>query len=209
MRKFVWFCLVVLLGGCATKVVRIHGPANMQAYEERHGKVAEIPSFELRGRVGIRTVDKGWSGGLVWSQQGEQLDIRFRGPLGTGGIQVTGDAENLRVQTSRGDDFMTSEAELDFTEEFGGSLPVRALRYWMLGIPYPGDSFEQLEVGQDGLLWSMSQNGWQVEFANYAYVVGESEDGQILRLPDRLRISHGNFMIKLVIKDWALPDSCD
>ena len=173
----------------------------MQLYAERQLQLQAMPAYGLHGRVGIRTADDGWTGGLDWLQRGNFLEFSFRGPLGAGGIQVSGDADQLRVKTSRGEEFVTREPELDFTDEFGWTLPVRSMRYWILGVPDPDRGVRDLDVDAAGLLRGLGQAGWVVEITDYMSV--KAEAGSLL-LPRRMQLTNANLRIKLAVHSWDL-----
>ena len=50
-------------------------------------------------------------------------------------------------------------------EQLGFAPPLDALRYWLLGLPAPGDAQESRSPG--GQLLSLTQQGWLVEYQEY------------------------------------------
>jgi outer membrane lipoprotein LolB len=196
--------LVLLFGGalsltgCATLTGRPpEGPANEAAWQARLERLQTLDDWELSGRVGVINGKDGGSGSLDWKQQGEQLIFDFSGPLGSGAIHIQGDASALRVQSSRGDDFITNDPEQDFGEHLHMPMPVFSMRYWQLGIPDPGVPYTKTADAQ-GEPVSLEQRGWEVDYQEYAEVQGYS-------LPVRFTLSRGDVRIKVAVNTWNLP----
>ncbi len=189
---------MLLLVGCASlSGYAPQGPADESAWQARMMRLAALASWELSGSVGLINGKDGGSGSLDWKQTGAELSFDFRGPLGTGAVHIQGDAAMLHVQTSRGDDFTTTDPEEDFAEHLHMPMPVSSMRYWMLGIPDPGASYTKIADAQ-GEPMSLVQRDWQVEYQEYADVAGET-------LPIHFTLTRGNVRIKVVVSQWTLP----
>jgi outer membrane lipoprotein LolB len=157
----------------------------------------EIEEFRMEGRLALNTGRRGYSGTVSWEQNDDLLDFRFRGPFGFGGFRIHGDAERLRVKTTAGDEFLLTDPEREMTERFGWSLPVRSMRYWILGVSDPElPATEQAD--EEGLLESMEQGGWQVVYDGYA-------DAEGLLLPRRLDMERGEIRIRVMTDRWEIP----
>jgi outer membrane lipoprotein LolB len=166
-------------------------------WSERQAMLREIEEFRMEGRLALNTGRRGYSGTVSWEQNDDILDFRFRGPFGFGGFRIHGDAERLRVKTTAGDEFLLTDPEREMTERFGWSLPVRSMRYWILGVSDPElPATEQAD--EDGLLESMEQGGWQVVYEGYA-------DAEGLLLPRRLDMERGEIRIRVMTDRWEIP----
>lgn len=163
----------------------------------RQAMLREIEEFRMEGRLALNTGRRGYSGTVSWEQNDDLLDFRFRGPFGFGGFRIHGDAERLRVKTTAGDEFLLTDPEREMTERFGWSLPVRSMRYWILGVSDPElPATEQAD--EEGLLESMEQGGWQVVYDGYA-------DAEGLLLPRRLDMERGEIRIRVMTDRWEIP----
>lgn len=185
------------LSACAT--LSGHAPtgtANEQAWQARVATLTALDTWELSGRVGVVNGKDGGSGSLDWNQDGDELRFDFRGPLGAGAVHIEGDSSALHVQSSRGDDFVTTDPEDDFARHLHMPMPVFSMRYWMLGIPDPGAPYSKIADAQGEPL-SLSQRGWQVDYQEYADVSGRS-------LPVRFTLSRGEVRIKVAVSQWTL-----
>lgn len=188
----------LILAACATLSGRVpEGPANETAWQARVMQLTALASWELSGSVGVINGKDGGSGSLDWKQVGPELTFDFRGPLGSGAIHIQGDADALRVQTSRGDDFISTDPEQDFAEHLNMPMPVFSMRYWMLGIPDPGVPYTKTADAR-GEPISLNQRDWQVEYQEYADVQGHA-------LPARFTLTRGKVRIEVVVSQWTLP----
>lgn len=186
-----------MLAACATLTGRApEGAANEAAWQARLTELDAVDSWELSGRVGVVTAKDGGSGSLDWKQRGAELSFDFRGPLGAGAVHMEGDAEALHVQSSRGDDFVTTDPEQDFTTHLHMPMPVFSMRYWLLGIPDPGAPYSKT-VDARGEPMNLKQRDWSVEYQEYAEVQG-------LSLPVRFTLTRGEVRIKMAVNQWNL-----
>lgn len=185
------------LTACASLTGHVpEGQADEAAWEARVTELTAVGSWELSGSVGVINGKDGGSGSLDWKQQGVELTFDFRGPLGAGAIHIQGDADALRVRSSRGDDFITTDPEEDFAEHLHMPMPVLSMRYWMLGIPDPGVAYTK-SADARGEPIDLNQRDWQVEYQEYADVQGHA-------LPVRFTLTRGNVRIKVAVSQWTL-----
>ena len=186
-----------LLSACATLSGRApEGAANEPAWAARLARLDALDSWELSGRVGVATAKDGGSGSLDWKQQGAELTFDFRGPLGAGAVHMQGDAQALHVQSSRGDDFVTTDPEQDLTGYLHMPMPVLSMRYWLLGVPDPGAPYDKT-VDARGEPMTLEQRAWRVEYQEYTEVQG-------LSLPVRFTLTRGELRIKVAVSQWDL-----
>ena len=188
---------LLLLAGCASVPgTAPEGAPNEAAWQARSAQLQKLSDWELQGRVGIVSGQHGGSGSMDWRQQGAQVAFSFRGPFGAGALEVRGDAQALRVRSSHGDDFLTTDPEKDFAVRFKVPLPVLSMRYWMLGLPDPDAPFAKT-VDAHGQLVTLAQRGWQVDYQDYAEFGGYD-------LPTRLLIRRDDTRIKVAVNDWLV-----
>jgi len=193
--------LVTLIGGCVTPpetvTDRAPDPARWRAHQTA---IQSIHTWDAEGRVAADFSGDSASGSVSWSQSYDLIDFRFRGPFGIGGFHIHGDDERLRIQTSRGEDFLLEDPIEDMRAQLGWALPVRAMRYWIVGIPDPGGP-ARLAFSEDGHLVALEQAGWMVELDEYADVAG-------FQVPRRINMRGDGIELRFVIDRWA-PDVGD
>ena len=88
-----------------------------------------------------------------------------------------------------------SVAEL-IQDSVGWPVPFEALQWWVRGLPAPG-AIESEQLGPDGLLVSLRQFGWSVDFNRYESVGG-------VGLPVRLKATQDQYRVKLAVRHWRM-----
>lgn len=190
--------VLLMLAGCASVPGTAPvGPPNEAAWQDRRAALMQLQDWDMQGRVGIVNGNDGGSGSMYWEQQGNTLQFDFHGPFGAGALDIHGDENALHVKSSRGDDFITTDPERDFTRLLRVPLPVLSMRYWVIGLPSPDTPFEK-QVDSRGHLMTLTQRGWQISYQTYASFAGHD-------LPTRVLIQRGEVRIKLAIEDWHVP----
>jgi outer membrane lipoprotein LolB len=187
----------ILLGGCAT-LRRAEAP-DPAAWAARRAALAPVSDYRLEGRISIAAGREGVSGSLDWTQRGAALDARFAGPFGLGGLRIWGDAENLELRTRKGEQVSIVDPERDLEARLGWSIPIRAMRYWLLGVPAPDTSFVA-EVDGRGRARVLEQADWRVSYDEYQRAASHE-------LPRRFVIERVGVRIKVLVDRWhfALP----
>lgn len=202
IRRTLLLAGLLLLASCASVPGTAPvGPPNETAWQAHRARLAALADWELQGRIGIVTGKHGGSGSMDWKQQGNQVTFNFRGPFGAGALEVRGDAHALWVRSSRGDDFITTNPERDFAARLHMPLPVLSMRYWVLGLPDPKADFRK-RVDAKGQLVTLVQQGWNVEYQDYAVFDGYD-------LPTRLLIRRAPVRIKVAINHWQVGVEAD
>jgi outer membrane lipoprotein LolB len=195
-------CILTLaaLGGCATPPQPTGGIGSGD-WPQRRDFLRQLDDWRLEGRVALRTPEDGYNGSLTWKQVHDNLDFRVRGPFGVGGFRIHGDRDWLRIETSRGDEYLLGDPESEMTEEFGWSLPVRSMRFWVLGVSDPATAAEEV-VDDEGKLVRLNQGGWAITYDDYEAAAGTL-------LPRKIVMQNGDVRIRLVADRWtvALPES--
>jgi outer membrane lipoprotein LolB len=180
---------LVLAAGCA------HLPAGSdgRTYDERSAYLTAVTAWELRGRIAIRSGDQAFQGRFVWLQQGDDLSLTVRSPLGTNVLRVSGLPGQLILE-ARGETRDLDDPERQLSELMGWWLPVMSFREWLLGIPDPGFP-AHASRGADGLLESLEQRLWDVRYASYQLAAG-------VLVPRRIDLAYADLDLRVVVDGW-------
>ena len=139
-----------------------------------------------RGRASVE-----WSDDAAGSRR-----LVLTGPFGAGAAVLEEDARGARL--TRGDEVLeAADAEGLLRGVLAVPLPLREARYWLLGLPAPGEHriAERDEAGRPRCL---AQAGWEIEFVRWQSVDGRS-------LPARLDIAGADVELRFVATRLALP----
>lgn len=196
MRYFTLFGLaLLLLAGCTTTPPRPQPQDPEQAWQVRRQILGHLQDWSLSGRLGIQTDYEGWHVSIQWRQHANNYAIHLTAPLGQGSLKLEGDEHGVLLQSSDGKTVSAEDPGELLYQQFGWRVPVAALRYWVLGLPAPGDA--QRTLDEYGRLSHLQQAGWEIAFLDY-----EEHDG--IELPGRVFVNNHNAKVRLVVGEWQL-----
>ncbi len=192
MTARAFLCLSVLLAGCVAQP-RLDVPPDLIG---RRDALLQLDDWSLSGRMGVKYDERGFTGALNWRQQRGQLDANFHGPLGAGAFRISGAADALILETADGQRYLLDDAQDALQSAMGFSIPVEAMRFWLLAVPVPSiPAIEELD--SDGNLVRLEQRGWEISYARYA-------PAGAWAMPRKLVMSSSDVTIRLAIRDWQL-----
>lgn len=148
----------------------------------------------MRGRLALRTSEDAWTAGIRWMQRGDEYRIRLSGFLGQGAVDLHGRPGTVELRTADGA-YRAESPESLLHEHTGFSVPLRGLRYWVLGIVDPGVARAVIDLDGQGRPLRISQSSWQIAYRSYVDVRG-------LVLPDRLDLDGARAAARLVVSEW-------
>ena len=186
---------LVLAAGCQTLPPGAPvGPGADAPWPEQRAALEKLDRYAMNGRVAVAANGQGFSASLRYQQHASRTNLALDGPLGIGGLRVDIDGEDIEIATSRGEQLDGQAARDELERRLGFQLPLNELRWWMLGIPAPGEA----SVNQDGgggEIRDFSQHGWHVSINSRAAGLGFS-------LPQRLTAEREGARLKLFVERW-------
>lgn len=191
-RRLAAALLLLWLGGCAVQPLQ----RTPEQWRLRSQSLLSADSWELSGRISVKTSSDAMNGSLSWAQHGEMTELSVRGPVGVGGFRLSGDQAQMVYQDSSGESRVIDEPAQALPEQLGWDVPLQSLSYWVRALPDPGVPREE-EFDDSGLLSHLEQQGWQVDFSRYANSGG-------LAMPGRITLQNGRLRIKLAVDRWQL-----
>jgi outer membrane lipoprotein LolB len=184
-----------LLAGCATAPPAvIVGPGADAPWPEQRAALEKLDRYGLNGRVAVAANGQGFSAGMRYSQLPRGSSLALDGPLGIGGIRVELEGQDIEVATSRGETLDGEAARAELERRLGFALPLAELRWWLLGIPAPGEASLDQDGG-NGEIRGFSQSGWRVSINARAPGLG-------FALPQRLTAEREGTRLKLLVERW-------
>lgn len=157
-----------------------------------------LEAFHLEGRISVKTDSQTFSGGIDWSHQGMEDEILLSTPLGQGVAELRSSAGGVSLTDNEGRQYQAVDMESLLRERLGFQLPLRGLHHWLDARPRP-ESPHTLEVGPDGRVDALLQDGWRIDYGRYSQQGGRW-------LPGKLFGQHGESLeFRLVVDQWNLP----
>lgn len=192
IRPFLVVCSCVL-SACAT--LPQPSPEDWNAAKAQR---QALEHWNFSGRTAVAAANEGWTASMDWKQDGRSSQLRLYGPFGVGALRVTTDGESLDIETSKGEKLSGERAKALLEQTLGAELPLRPMRYWLLGVPEPEiAAFAQLD--EQGRLARLSQSGWRIVYDRY-----DSYGGQWL--PAQISVEQGDVKVKVVVNRWRLGE---
>ncbi len=182
--------LALLAAGCA-----VAPPLAQEPWSERSVRFDALATWEARGRLSVTSPEDSVQGTFEWRQRPEWVEVRFRGPLGVGGLFVYGPPEMLTAVGRDGEQVVLHEPEADLAAMFGFGLPVQSLRFWLLGLA-DQRHLHHFEFDELGLPRRLEQRGWALTYSGWRTQAGEL-------LPRRIDLATPGLDIRIVLDSWS------
>ncbi|MFZ2169531.1 MAG: lipoprotein insertase outer membrane protein LolB [Methylococcaceae bacterium] len=182
-----WWCILVMLSACS--IVPVEPEVHYSKIAREHLYKLELWSFE--GRLALTGKNDSWpTSSINWEHRPDDEKIKLAGPMGQGAtvIHLTGDL----VTIDRGDGQAQSSTQPEefINQQLGMFVPVRSLRYWVVGLPEPASAFAETATG-------FTQGGWLIEYKQMQSVDKQS-------MPRKITVTNEQVKLKLIIDQWVL-----
>lgn len=194
MIRLIPLFVLLLLSACTTAPERPQPTDPELAWLTHRQQLQGLENWNLAGRLAIQNENEGWHLSLSWQQQQESYTINLIAPLGQGAMRLQGTPHRVVLQSDDGETVSAEDPDQLLYLQLGWKVPVAALRYWVLGMPAPGDSTHTID--EYGRLSTLQQAGWNIEFHDYVVREGGVE------LPRKLFVSNHHAEVRLVIGEW-------
>ena len=173
--RFALLCAALLLvGGCA----------------QLETKAPQDVEFDLSGRLAARYGNEAFTGNLAWRHARSADEMLISSTMGAGVARLVRDGSSVVLTTAEPKEYRASDAEALTEEVLGFRVPLSGLADWVRGRPST-ESPASAEYAPDGRLRSLKQQGWNIEYLEYA---GD--------LPSRMRLTYPNIELRLAISQW-------
>jgi len=187
--------VLLLSAGCRTLPPSAEvGPGAGAPWPEQRAALEKLDRYGLSGRVAVAAQGQGFSASLRYQRQSQSSNLALDGPLGIGGLRVELEGEGIAIATSRGEKLDGQAARDELERRLGFQLPLTELRWWLLGLPAPGEVSINQDAG-NGEIRDFTQNGWHVSINSRAPGLG-------FALPQRLTAEREGARLKLLVENW-------
>jgi len=190
IKKHCLLCwvIVLVLSGCSS--IKIE-------HETAYSRRAREPLYNLdkwlfNGRLVITGQNDSWSANINWKHVVDKEEIKLSGPLGQGATVIKLSDDLVSVDRGNGKVQTSEQPEEFINQQLGVFVPIKSLRYWVIGLPEPSQSFVETSDG-------FTQEDWLVRYAQMQAVNGQS-------MPRKITVSNSRVKLKLIIDQWILND---
>ena len=205
-----WMAIGTLaLSGCASAPSKPAVDDPIKAWQHRVSDLSAIASWEVKAKLAVNTQKRGEQANMLWRREEADHNINLYGPLGGGRVVLTRTAEGATLRDNKKRTYHAETTEELLYRIAGWQVPFGSMRYWILGVPEPGQGYEE-SIDEWGRLQTLRQSGWEIEFVEYRDFDGRELPRKFLMtaLPGTTHIVDDQFgeneevKVKVVIKRW-------
>ena len=184
------------MSACATLPPPATQPPTTSSISQKHlAKLDSIKAFSLKGRLGVVTNPRGFTGGIDWQHQLINDNIDVYSPVGGKVANIVKNPNGVTLTTQDGHSIKANDAETLTETTLGWRLPLSGLSDWALGKP-TSSKIEAATWDEAGQLITLQQDGWDISYENYAETNGVS-------LPNKIVLKSEKVNLKLLVEKWV------
>lgn len=166
------------------------------SWQAREKQLHAFTTWTVSGAIAVKNTDakEGGQFRFAWQERQGQYDIDFTAPLGGLVARVHGGPGEVTLQKSNGDISRAKTPEAILASELGWYFPVSYLKYWIRGLPAPGQAVKQFDEHQH--LARLTQQGWDIHFERYTHQMH-------VDVPAKMILSRPPLQVRMVITSWG------
>lgn len=172
----------------------VESAASKALYLQHQQEIAAIQQFTLKGRIGVQSESKGFSGGLTWQHDNANDDVSLFSPLGGQVASIKKTATQVTLLDDKGTSISETDAETLTQKALGWKLPLAGLADWALGRPTNSHIIAN-SWDDKGRLVMLKQDGWDIKYESYS-----EQNGRYL--PTKILLRNEKASLKLLIEKW-------
>lgn len=190
------FTVLALLSACSTVPIQTKpdDAALERIWQQRQAQLRTIHSWQIIGRIAVKTADDAWTATLNWQQQGDEYRIRILAAF-HGVYEIKQSAGRFSITTPENERVEAGNAESLMREHLGWILPVGAMKHWIRGLPDQGLPISGRRLSPTAELLGLEQQGWNVALSLY-------KPYKKYRFPGKLILTNDNAKITILANEW-------
>lgn len=194
--------LVVVMGaGLLSACTWLWTPeATLPGSAERE-KLRTVSVWFMDGRVKVQTPDDSWTAGLEWRHADPEDRLLLSGPLGQHVAGIVRNGDGMVIETAQGNRVESSDPDGLMLEQLGFSVPLDALRYWVLALPAPQQAFAARVAAENpATLLGFEQAGWSLGYDSFM------QEGRWV-VPRKMTVRGRNgVVLTLIVDRWRFDE---
>ncbi len=152
-----------------------------------------LNQWAFDGRLALKTKIDSWQANISWKHSVNEDSIKLSGPLGQGATFIRLDGNKVAIERGDGKVLASDRPEEFINQQLGLFVPVRALRYWVAGVPDPSNRYIEMAGG-------FKQAEWMVEY-------DQMQEAGNYSMPRKVTVTNAQLKLKLVIDQWNINDA--
>ena len=116
--------------------------------------------------------------------------------MGLNDIQVNGNEQQIILEQGTKQRLTAKTPEQLIKQQFGWSLPIKNLSFWILSLPAP-HKLKQIKLDSAHHLIQLKQEGWLITYNNFVSING-------IDLPTKIDLVNNTLFLRMIIKTWTL-----
>ena len=210
LNRTILIAMLLLISSCSALPKKSSAPQpNFSANEKHLASLANIKSFSLKGRLGVVTNPRGFSGGIEWqheaikNNQTSTDNIDIFSPVGGKAANIIKNQSGVTLTTQDGRSIKTQDTESLTEATLGWRLPLTGLSDWALGKP-TSSKVDASTWDENGRLTTLKQDGWDISYENYIKIDIKTNDAENndTFLPSKILLKSDKVNLKLRVDQW-------
>jgi outer membrane lipoprotein LolB len=194
-QRYAYGLLLLTLVACSPIATKLPTTQSASSVNQKHlASLANIQSFSLKGRIGVTTNPRGFSGGIAWQHAMTNDNIDIFSPLGGKTASIVKTPSEVILTAQDGHSIKAQDAESLTEATLGWRLPLSGLSDWALGKPTK-NKIDASTWNENGWLTTLKQDGWDISYENYTEMNG-------IFLPKKVLLKSDKVNLKLIVDEW-------
>lgn len=152
----------------------------------------DLQRWGFEGRIAVVSKSDVAQASINWEHSPDEDLIKLSGPLGQGAVTIQLNSTGVTIDRGGGDVKTSTNPEEFINQQVGLFVPVKSLRYWVVGVPEKSQDVTTIESG-------FEQAGWRNQYKAMQPVGGHV-------LPRNMTVTKDSVKLKLFIDQWMLDD---
>lgn len=187
-----WTLIAFGLSGCASWQEKSVTPPSLQARQMLY----DLNAWTLEGRIAAKTGNEGWNANLSWEHLADEERVRLSGPFNQGAVSIVLGKDQISISEADGSTTRSDNPDELLKTRLGFAVPLRSLRFWVLGLPAQNSAYTTESDAAGGLL-GFEQEGWTLRYDSF-------ESVKNFVLPRKMTIRGNDASLKLIADEWVV-----
>ncbi len=183
----VWLIVIFLTVSCSKIAVK---DVEDRYHLTERSEFYDLNQWSFSGRLAIVDAKESWTANLEWQHHKQEDRLKLSGVLGQGSLVIIVTEQAVILDRGDGKTLQSNDINAFIEQQLGVAIPVKSLRYWVLGLTNPDKDFVSLADG-------FEQEHWIIQYLQMQQVNKKW-------MPRKLKAMRDKMRLKLVIDHWIL-----